>query len=102
MDLNNPKMAGYEFLAGMYADNYFPKGLVDRVKAVLIQLCARIEDEKPADAEAMLELTHAAVEQINDLKEDFEEKGSELETEAGDAIGDDFRHIVESYGFEDL
>lgn len=79
--LDNPNLADYPFLAGMYDDDYFPKPQVD-LKAILLELCVQIETDKPATPDALLKLTHAATERINDLQEDFEEHDSEIETVA--------------------
>ena len=100
--LTNPKLANYSFLEGMYRDGYFPAAQVDKVKAVLLNLCARIEAERPSTPESLFKLTHAAVEQINDLQAEFEENESEIETVAREVIAEDFRYIVEAYGFTGL
>ena len=99
MQPTNDRVASRAFLSDMYADAYFPKPQVDKVKAVLLDLCVRIEQERPATAEHFLRLTHAATEQINSLAEEFEENGSELETAAREAMAADFGFIAEAYGF---
>ncbi len=95
-------MKNHNFLQGMYADGYFPDFLVDRIKAILVELCGSIESEKPQDNEALLKLTHAATDKINDLEEEFEENESELETEAREVMAEDFDYIVKAYGFNDV
>ena len=45
--LGNPLVREHAFLAGMYADGWFPDSLVDRVKAVLVRLCQNIEAIRP-------------------------------------------------------
>jgi len=95
----NDLVLSHEFLAEMYGDSYFPKAQVDKVKDVLLGLCARIEQEKPASAEQFLRLTHEATEQINGLAEEFEEHGSELETAAREVMAADFGFIARAYGF---
>lgn len=102
MNLNNADMANYDFLAEMYADAYFPDRVVDRVRHVLVKLCEQIEAEPPQGDAAVLELTHAATEAINDLEEAFYEAGSEIETAARDCIGGDFSAILDAYGFEHI
>lgn len=84
----------------MYNDSYFPKTCVDRVTAVLVGLCERIEREAPADLDALYRLSHDATEQINDLEEYFAEQGSEIETAAREAIAADFERIARAYGFD--
>ena len=83
----------------MYADAYFPKGIVDKVKAVLLGLCAQIEASQPLSLDQLYAFSHAATERINELAQEFEEHGSEIETAAREAIADDFRFIADSYGF---
>src|SRR5262245_4628583 len=83
----------------MYGDRYFPKPQVDKVKAILLELCGTIEDEQPATVEHFLRLTHRATEQINALAEEFEDNGSELETVAREVMAADFGFIAEAYGF---
>ena len=101
MSLTNPKLVGYQFLAGMYRDGYFPDFLVDKGKAILVDLCKQIETQPPANLEALYALTHAATEEFNDLQDDFMDNESEIETVARDCIGLDFRFIADAYGFED-
>ncbi|WP_425618937.1 DUF5713 family protein [Anatilimnocola sp. NA78] len=102
MPITNKKMKDYEFLAGMYEDGYFPDFLVDKVKAILLELCEQIEADKPEDEESLLQLTHAATERINGLSEEFEDNDSELETGAREVMAEDFAFIVQAYGFEDV
>jgi len=80
MAISNEKIQGHEWLAGMYAGEYFPDFLVDKIKAILLDLCGEIEREQPEDHPSLLRLTHAATERINDLAEEFDENESELET----------------------
>lgn len=98
----NPKIAAHEWLAGMYRDGYFPDRQVDKVKSVLLQLCSDIEEQKPQTEAELLALTHAATERINELQEDFEDDGSEIETVAREVIAEDFRYVAEAYGFGEV
>lgn len=102
MAITNAKLRNRELLADMYSDDYFPKFLVDKVKAILVDLCEQIERQQPKDEESLLKLTHAATERINELAEEFEENDSELETGAREAIGAEFTFIVRAYGFPDV
>ena len=86
----------------MYEDDYFPNFLVDKIKAILIELCESIESQKPKDADALFVLTHASTECINELEDEFGENGSELETAARDDMGESFEFIVRAYGFSDV
>ena len=100
MAITNEKLTDYNFLAGMYRDGYFPDFLVDKGKAILVDLCEQIEAQKPADLEALYDLTHCATDAFNELQEEFEDNGSEIETAARDCIGKDFNFIAKAFGFE--
>jgi hypothetical protein len=102
MAIANEQVRNREMLADMYADDYFPQFLVDKIKVILLDLCEQIEREQPKDDESLLKLTHAATELINGLEEEFEENDSELETGAREAMAAEFGFIVRSYGFTDL
>lgn len=100
MPITNEKLTTHPFLAGMYRDGYFPNDLVDKGKSILVRLCERIESEKPQSLDDLYRLTHAATDEFNVLAEEFEERDSEIETAARDAIGSDFAVIAEAYGFQ--
>lgn len=102
MPFKNDAINVHSFLQDMYSDGYFPDFLVDKIRSILLDLCAAIEANQPADEPALLKLTHAATERINELEEEFEEHDSELETEAREAMGADFEYIVRSYGFSEV
>jgi hypothetical protein len=102
MAIANEQIRNRQLLADMYADDYFPDFLVDKIKAILLDLCEQIERERPKDEQSLLKLTHAATERINGLAEEFEENDSELETGAREAMGAEFAYIVRAYGFEDV
>ncbi|PZG07588.1 DUF5713 family protein [Nonomuraea aridisoli] len=101
MALTNRQAAGHPFLQGMYDDGWFPDHLVDKGKAILLRLCARIEAERPADLAALYALTDAATEELNALEEEFDAAGSEIETVARELIGADFAFVAAAYGFPD-
>ena len=84
----------------MYADSFYPTAEVDKVKAVLLNLCRQIEQTKPADLPQLYALTHASTIRINHLQEDFAAADSEIETVARDTIGTDFEFIAKAYGFD--
>ncbi|MFC6997913.1 DUF5713 family protein [Rufibacter roseus] len=98
--LNNEEVKKHTFLKEMYADTYFPKPLVDKSKAILLELCSQIESQKPEHLEQLYKLTHAATIKFNDLEDEFFENGSEIETVARESIAADFEFISRSYGFE--
>ncbi|MGW7823210.1 DUF5713 family protein [Streptomyces puniciscabiei] len=101
MPIRNARVAEHAFLDALYRDGYFPDHVVDKGRAVLLALCARIEAERPADLTALYRLTQAATEEFNALEAEFEAAGSEIETVAREEIGGDFRFVARAYGFED-
>ncbi|MFF8959556.1 DUF5713 family protein [Streptomyces sp. NPDC014894] len=101
MPITNRRAAEYEFLSGLYADPYFPDHVVDRGRAILLRLCARIEAERPADLAALYALTEPATEEFNALEAEFEAAGSEIETVAREEIGEGFWFVATAYGFPD-
>ncbi|MFK7970459.1 MAG: DUF5713 family protein [Bacteroidia bacterium] len=99
-NLKNEQLRSHPFLTVMYQDTYFPDVVVDQGKAILINLCMQIEKENPATLAELYALTHAATERFNDLEDEFDKHGSELETVAREAIAMDFEVIAKAYGFE--
>jgi len=99
-ELSNPEMSKYNFLVGMYEDQYFPKHLVKKGEAILIKLCQSIEVQNPQNLSELYELTHNATDQFNDLAEEFDENDSEIETVAREVIAVDFENISKAYGFD--
>lgn len=100
-DIQNEKIKQYEFLKEMYSDGYFPNFLVDKCKSILIELSAKIENQKPQSLEELYELTHAATDLFNEMENEFHENDSEIETGARECIAADFEFIAKAYGFED-
>jgi hypothetical protein len=90
----------HAFLADMYADDYFPKNLVDKCRDILVELCHTLEAQPPKDLDELYAHRHRAIERFNDLQDAFEEADSELETGARKSIGMDFAFIAEAYGFD--
>ncbi len=101
MPITNEQAAGHAFLRPLYTDPYYPDHVVDRGRAILLRLCERIEAEQPADLAALYVLTQAATEEFNLLEAAFDAAGSEIETVAREAIGEDFWFVASAYGFAD-
>ncbi len=99
-DLKNEKVRNYKFLEGMYADSYFPKPLVDKVKIILLEFCFNIEKDAPKNLDELYKLSHAATGKINDLQGEFAQHQTEIETAAREVIAIDFDFISSSYGFK--
>lgn len=103
MAIHNETLAAHEFLTGMVRDSYFPPFLVEKGQLVLIELCEKIEAERPTNDVAVLALTHAAAtEQFNELEDEFGEHGSEIETGARESIASDVAVILDAYGFSHI
>ena len=98
--LKNEAARAHAFLADLYADDYFPKHLVDRGRDILVDLCHTLEARPPKDLDELYVYSHQATERFNDLQSAFEAAGSELETAARENIGMDFAFIAEAYGFD--
>lgn len=65
MPITNEQLANFEFLSGMYDDEYYPDFLVDKGKQILIRLCEKIEEVRPEGEEVILALTHTATEEFS-------------------------------------
>ena len=84
----------YVLLEDMYKDEYYPKFLVDKVKAEIekvIKLLETGETNIDIIQEKLDEVTCA----INDLQEEFWDNDSEIETVARDCIGVTIYYILE-------
>ncbi|MBO1335504.1 DUF5713 family protein [Streptomyces sp. VRA16 Mangrove soil] len=99
--ITNRQVAEHAFLRPLYQDGYYPDHVVDRGGAALLRLCGRIEAERPQDLASLYALTRSATEEFNVLQDAFEEAGSEIETVAREAIGDEFWFVAAAYGFAD-
>ena len=99
-DIKNEEIRNYSFLKNMYSDGYFPNFIVDKGKAILVDLCIQIEKENPKTLPELYKLTHAATNKFNDLENEFYENGSEIETGARESIGGDFFFIAKAYDYE--
>ncbi len=101
MKLTNEKINQYNWLAEMYSDSYYPTFLVDKIKAILLEVCQNIEEKQPKNLEELYEITNVGVLKINDLQDKFGENESELETVARECMGMDFDFIAKAYDFND-
>lgn len=89
----------YKLLEEMYNDEYFPDFLVDKVKALIQNVIDYLETgERDLDKiqKKFDEMTLA----INDLEEEFEDNGSELETVARDSIGTTVEYILKWFDID--
>ncbi|QDY77346.1 DUF5713 family protein [Streptomyces qinzhouensis] len=99
MAITNEKTAGYAFLERLFGDSYYPQHLIAEGRTILLDLCERIERERPADLTALYALTAVATERFNELDRRMRDADSEIETVARDEIAVDFHFVATAYGF---
>lgn len=95
----HPAVLARTLLEPMVDSSYYPQGPVADGQALLLELAAKIERERPM-GEAVYVLTHATTEAFNDLQEAFYEAGSEIETVAREAIAADIDFVLKTYGYD--
>lgn len=91
--------ANYQLLEDMYRDGFFPDFLVDKIKFLVQDVIAFLETgERGPEAvrNKFDEMTLA----INDLQEEFEDNGSELETGARESIGETVGYILQWFDID--
>ena len=84
----------YKLLDEMYQDEYYPNLLVDKVKDELQKVIDLLEGSE-TDTEVVQETLNEAVCGVNDLQEEFDEHGSEIETVARECIAATVAYILE-------
>lgn len=87
----------YRYLKDMYADKYYPKFLVDRLKSELERVVAWLEMGEH-DAEEIQAEFDRMTKAINNLADVFYENDSEIETNARNAIAIDVINIIKYFG----
>ena len=95
--MSNKKLPeDFKYLPEMYADQYFPNFLVDKVKNVIKEVVVFIEEgdhETVEIQEAFDKMTLS----INVLEDEFYENDSEIETGARESIGETVQRILEYF-----
>ena len=95
--MSNKKLPeDFKYLPEMYADQYFPNFLVDKVKNVIKEVVVFIEEgdhETVEIQEAFDKMTLS----INALEDEFYENDSEIETGARESIGETVQRILEYF-----
>ena len=87
------------YLAEMYADNYYPNFLVDKIRKEIEETVAYIDEgSKPYGyiQERFDKMTCA----INGLIDEFIENDSDLETVASESIGETVDQILKYYSID--
>ena len=87
----------YKLLDEMYQDEYYPNFLVDKVRAELQKVIGLLESGE-SNTEVVQKKLDEAVCAINDLQDEFDENGSEIETVARDCIGENVGYILAWFG----
>lgn len=83
----------YVLLKGMYRDTYFPKFLVDKVKALVVNVVHYLESGETDKKKIQNQLDKMVI-GINDLQDEFFENESEIETAARESIGETVEYIL--------
>ncbi len=83
----------YEILSEMYEDGYFPDFLVDKIKALIMDVIAVLEKGERDLTVIQKEFDKMTL-AINDLQEEFEENDSEIETVARESICETIDYIL--------
>lgn len=86
--------ADYKLLEDMYEDGYFPDFLVDKIRDLIENVITFLETGEQ-DLQKIQEKFDGMTLAINDLEEEFEESGSELETAARESIGATVAYILQ-------
>lgn len=89
----------YVLLQDMYRDGYYPNFLVDKVKALIEPVIAYLESGE-TDREKIQEKLDEMTIGINELQDEFEENGSEIETAARDSIGVTVAYALMWFGID--
>lgn len=85
--------ADYKLLEDMYEDGYFPDFLVDKLRDLIENVITFLETGEQ-DLQKIQEKFDGMTLAANDLEEEFEENGSELETAARESIGATVAYIL--------
>jgi hypothetical protein len=95
--MNNAKLPGdFKYLPDMYADQYFPGFLVDKVKETIKEAVAFIEQGERTRSQIQDTFDQMTV-KINNLEDEFFENDSEIETAARDSIGETVQRIIQHF-----
>jgi len=95
--MSNKKLPeDFKYLPEMYADQYFPNFLVDKVKNVIKEVVVFIE-EGDHGTDEIQEAFDKMTLSINALEDEFYENDSEIETGARESIGETVQRILEYF-----
>lgn len=86
----------YVLLEDMYCDDYFPSSIVDKVSKLIVPVINYLEQGKREKEDVQGKLDDMTI-GINDLQEQFEAHGIEIETGARESIGDTVEYILQYF-----
>jgi hypothetical protein len=86
----------YILLEAMYADAYYPKFLVDKLRFVMLDLVGYLSDAFHGREEIQEKLDEMNI-MIGRLREEFHESGSDFEAVARACIAADIEHILKYF-----
>ena len=89
----------YALLKDMYVDDYFPDFLVDKVKAIILNVITYLETGEKDTIKIQEKLDEMTI-AINDLQDEFDENDSEIETAARDSIGISVEYVLQWFGID--
>jgi tRNA uridine 5-carbamoylmethylation protein Kti12 len=86
----------FVFLKDMYADDYFPNQLVDKIRNLIKEVVHFIESGNRTESEIQVQLDRI-INGINDLQDEFYENDSEIETVARESIGETISNVLNHF-----
>ncbi|WP_107923766.1 DUF5713 family protein [Lysinibacillus parviboronicapiens] len=87
------------YLVDMYRDLYFPDFLVDKMKAT-IEVFAHYLEHGAYTEETVQQKLDEMTDKLNELAEEFEENGSQIETVARESIADTVFLVLKAYNID--
>ncbi|PZF73340.1 DUF5713 family protein [Taibaiella soli] len=91
--MNKKLSTDFEYLKDMYADDYFPDFLVDKVRDAIKKVVSFIEEGNHSNEEIQQSLDEMTA-TVNELQEEFYENDSEIETGARESIGETIDNVL--------
>jgi len=85
------------YLVDMYNQEYFPNFLVDKVKALVVDVVQYLESGEQHSVDDIQSKFDKMTDGINDLQDEFEDNGSQIETGARDSIGQTVDDIIKHF-----
>ncbi|ENU43604.1 hypothetical protein IC800_04055 [Acinetobacter seifertii] len=90
-----------DLLLPMFDDEYYPDILVAELKQLIEQFAKKVQKPALADQD-VYRYAHQTVNEINEMKPQFEDLDSSLDDSAADYIAEAMMMVVQDAGFLDL